>query len=66
MHEQITALGWAWHGNTCKCEPKGRLYLKGIYKLKNFDNGTFKLTIKNRIVAADSANVLIETIKQLT
>lgn len=64
MHEQIINLGWAWHGYTCKCEASGRLYKKGIYKLKYFDNKTFKLTIRNKVIASDVEQYLIGVISQ--
>lgn len=64
MHEQITALGWAWHGYTCKCEGGGKLYIKGGYKLKHYPNGTFWFGIKNRAIARGNESTLIETINK--
>lgn len=62
MHEQITALGWAWHGY-CKCASTGKVYKKGQFTLKYFENRRyFELRLRNRVVSKGADEILISQI----
>jgi len=59
MHDQITAMGWAWHGS-CNCTKKGNLYKKNGLNLKHFYvSEIWELRKKNRVIAkGDNSNLL--------
>lgn len=65
MHEQITNLGWAWHGY-CHCTMRGKIYYKNGYKLYHYyENKRFWFGIKNRKIQEGTEDKLIETISTI-
>ena len=63
MHDQITALGWAWHGS-CNCSKKGNLYKKNGLTLKHFYvSERWELRRRNRVLAMGTNHDLLSKIQ---